>query len=101
MRIALAALLFAGALTASAASMTGYISDSSCGATNGNGSAESRECAKNCIKNGADAVFVSEKDQKVYKLAGKDVKPMLDHKVTITGELKGDTFNVTDVKKAD
>lgn len=81
--------------------MTGWVSDSMCGASNGNGSAESRKCAKDCIKNGSSAVFVTEKDQKVYKLAGKDVKPMIDHKVTISGELKGDTFTVTDVKKAD
>ena len=81
--------------------MTGYISDSFCGATNGNGSAESRKCAKDCIQNGASPVFVSEADKKVYKLAGKDVKPMIDHKVQITGDVKGDTLTVADVKKAD
>ena len=96
----LAGLLLAAGM-ASAASLTGYISDSFCGAGNGNGSAESRKCAKDCLGNGATPVFVSEKDKKVYKLAGKDVKPMVDHKVTITGELKGETFTVTDVKKAD
>jgi hypothetical protein len=98
--MALAALLLATGM-ASAASMTGWISDSMCGAGNGNGSAESRKCAKDCIKNGAAAVFVSEKEQKVYKLNGKDVKSMIDHKVTISGDLSGDTFTVKDVKKAD
>ncbi len=98
--MALTALFLATGL-ASAASMTGYISDSFCGAGNGNGSPESRTCAKNCLGNGATPVFVSEKDQKVYKLAGKDVKPMVEHKVTITGTLEGDTFTVTEVKKAE
>ena len=56
------------AALASGASMTGWISDASCGKSNANGSAESRECAKNCLKNGADAVFVSDADGKVYKL---------------------------------
>jgi len=100
MRKLSAVLLFATAL-ASGASMTGFISDSSCGASNGNGSAASRECAKNCINNGAAPVFVSEKDQKVYKLAGKEVKAHLDYKVRITGEVNGDTITVTEIKKAD
>jgi len=61
--------------------MTGWISDSSCGAANAKGNAESRECAKSCLKNGSTPVFVSDADQKVYKVAGKDVKEHLDYKV--------------------
>jgi hypothetical protein len=86
---------------ASAGSMVGWISDASCGATNGSGSAEARECAKRCIKDGAAPVFVSEADKKVYKLAGKaDTKDHMDHKVKISGDVKGDTITVTDIKKA-
>lgn len=86
---------------ASAGSMVGWISDASCGSSNGNGTAEARECAKKCIKDGAAPVFVSEADQKVYKLAGKaNAKEHLDHKVQITGDVKGDTITVTDIKKA-
>ena len=86
---------------ASAASMVGWISDASCGASNGSSKAESRECAKRCIENGAEAVFVSEADQKVYKLAGKpNVKPHLDHKVQISGEVKDGTITVAEIKKA-
>lgn len=94
------ALLFASAL-ASAATVTGYISDSMCGASNGNGSAEARTCTKDCLKNGAVPVLVSETDKKVFKLAGKDVKAHLDHKVKITGEIKGDVLTVADVQKAE
>jgi hypothetical protein len=86
---------------ASAGSMVGWISDASCGASNGSGSPEARECAKRCIKDGAAPVFVSEADKKVYKLAGKaTAKDHLDHKVQISGEVKGDTITVTDIKKA-
>lgn len=81
--------------------MVGWISDSQCGASNGKGDAEARECAKRCINSGAEAVFVSEADQKVYKLAGKaNPKEHLDHKVQITGDVKGDTITVSNIKKA-
>lgn len=86
---------------ASAGSMVGWISDASCGASNGSGSAEARECAKKCIKDGAAPVFVSEADKKVYKLAGKsDATQHMDHKVQISGDVKGDTITVTEIKKA-
>jgi hypothetical protein len=89
------------AAMASAATMTGWISDASCGASNANGSAASRECAKNCINNGAEAVFVSDADGKVYKLAGKvDAKAHIEHKVTLTGAVKGDTITVQQIAKA-
>lgn len=81
--------------------MTGWISDESCGAANAKGNAESRECAKNCLKNGATPVFVSDAGQKVYKLAGKDVKTHLDYKVKVTGEIKGDTLTVREIEKAE
>ena len=46
-------------------------------------------------------VFVSEADKKVYKLAGKaNAKDHLDHKVQISGDVKGDTITVTEIKKA-
>lgn len=82
--------------------MTGWISDSTCGASNGNGKKESRDCTEQCLKNGADAVFVSESDNKVYKLAGnvKTLKSHLQHKVQITGGVKNDTLTVKEIQKA-
>jgi hypothetical protein len=86
---------------ASAGSLVGWISDASCGASNASSSAEARECAKRCIKDGAAPVFVSEADKKVYKLTGKgNAKDHLDHKVKIKGEIKGDTITVTEIEKA-
>ena len=90
------------AAMASAATVTGWISDASCGKSNANATAESRECAKNCIKNGAEAVLVSEADGKVYKLAGKvDPKKHLDYKVKVTGDVKGDTITAHQMTKAE
>lgn len=87
---------------ASGATMTGWISDASCGASNANSSAASRECARNCLNNGADAVFVSDSDGKVYKIAGKvDPKKHVDYKVKVTGEVKGDTVTVEQIAKAE
>ena len=87
---------------ASGASMTGWISDASCGAANANGTPASRECAKSCLKGGADAVFVSDADGKVYKIDGKvDAKKHIDYKVKVTGDVKGDTITVQQIAKAD
>ena len=65
----------ASSLSAFGAEMVGYISDAQCGARNANSSAESQECAKSCVKSGSAAVFVTEKDQKVYKVAGPVQSP--------------------------
>jgi hypothetical protein len=82
-------------LTAMAGEFTGYISDSKCGAK---GAKDAHaDCAKGCVKGGATPVFVT--DGKVYKI--DDVSKVTDHvghKVTITGELKGDTVQVQSVK---
>lgn len=90
------------AALAAGATMTGWISDASCGASNANAKPESRDCAASCIKGGAAPVFVSDADQKVYKIAG-DVKAAdhVKYKVQVTGTVKGDTVTVTEIKKAD
>lgn len=82
-------------LTAMAGEWTGYISDSKCGAK---GAKDAHaDCAKTCVKGGADPVFVT--DGKVYKIDdASKVSDHVGHKVTITGELKGDTVQVESVK---
>ena len=84
------------------ATLTGWISDASCGVGNANEKAESRDCAERCIKGGAAPVFVSDADQKVYKIAdGSKVMAHLKHKVKVTGQVKGDTLSITGIEKAD
>jgi len=83
------------ALTAVADEWTGYISDSKCGAKGAKD--EHAECAAKCVKGGASPVFVT--DGKVYKIDdASKVQDHIGHKVTITGELKGETVQVQDVK---
>ena len=95
------ATLFAAAALAVGTDLTGWISDASCGASNANSTAASRECARNCINNGAAPVFVTDGDNKVYKIAGKtDVKAHLDGKVKVKGEVKGDTLTIREIAKA-
>jgi len=93
--IALVLVLSVFTLTAMAGEWTGYISDSKCGAKGDNDS--HADCAVKCVKSGASAVFVT--DGKVYKIDdASKVQDHVGHKVTITGELKGDTVQVASVK---
>jgi hypothetical protein len=86
---------------AGAAEMTGWISDSSCGAGNASSQESARTCAERCIKGGAAPVFVSEADKKVYKLAdASQAEKHLKGKVKVTGTVKGDTLTITDIKDA-
>ena len=74
--------------------------DSNCAAKQGAKAAADghANCATKCIKGGAAAVLVTP-DGKVYKIHNQDaVTEHAGHKVTITGELKGDTIEVADVK---
>ena len=90
------------ATASQAGTLTGWISDANCGAGNAGAAKESRECAERCIKSGAAPVFVTDTDGKVYKIAG-NVKPAdhLQYKVKVTGDVKGDTITLTEIKRAD
>lgn len=89
-------------ISGSAATMKGWISDASCGAANANAKPESRECAARCLKSGAAPVFVSDGDQKVYKIAGNSkVADHLSHKVQVTGDVQGDTLTIKEIKSSD
>ena len=71
---------------APAAEFRGWISDASCGAGNAASNQAARECAERCIKGGSAPVFVTEKEQNVYKLTNADLaktvgvsKPSIHH----------------------
>ena len=93
-KIVLVTSLFA--FSAFGASMKGTISDEKCAAAHADASEKSMNCVKGCVKGGKAPVFVS--DGKVYKIANTDkVMDHLGHKVTINGDVKGDTVTVDSV----
>jgi len=75
----------------------GVVSDSKCGAAHVDASEKSMKCVNGCVKGGQKAVLVSE--GKVIQIANQDaVSKHLGHKVTVTGNLEGDTLTVENVK---
>lgn len=96
--VSAAFLASVGALSLFGESMTGYISDSKC-ASSGKavGSEAHAKCAETCIKKGEAPVFVV--GEKIYKIADpKTVDGHAGHKVTIDGDVDGDTISVKSVK---
>ena len=96
----LAIALSFSAIAAFAGEWTGTISDSKCGAAHADGSEKSVKCAQGCVKSGkAQPVLVS--DGKVFKFADNTkAAEHVGHKVTVTGDLDGDTIKASDFKMA-
>ena len=92
-------MMFAlAAMTAMAGEWKGTISDAKCGAKHADASEKSMACAKSCVKGGAAAVFITE-DGKVLKIHNADkVAEHIGHKVTINGNVDGDSVHVESVK---
>jgi len=88
-------------MTATAAELTGYISDAGCAKKQGaKAAADSHAgCAKGCIKRGDKAVLVTD-EGKVYTIANQD--KVVDHageKVTLVGDVDSDNnITVSEVK---
>jgi hypothetical protein len=79
--------------------LTGWISDAACNSGNASSAAGKRDCAKRCIEGGEAAVFVDDKEQKVYKVSDQaKAKAHLAGKVKVTGMVKGDTFQLTSIE---
>ncbi len=59
---------------------------------------EHEGCAKKCIKEGSDAVLVTE-DGRIYKLDQQEkAKEFAGKKVEVTGNVSGDSISVTSIK---
>ncbi len=93
-------------ISAFAGEFTGYVSDTKCAAANGKKGAAAEwvkpaafeACAKKCIQEGSQMVFVTA-DNKIVKISAEampKVMPLLGHKVTLTGEIDGDTLTKVD-----
>lgn len=88
------------AVSAFAASWTGYISDAGCAAKHADGSEKSMGCVKACVtKKGAAPVFVvGDKVYKIDEASKAKVMDHLGHKVTVNGKVKDDTVSIKSVK---
>jgi hypothetical protein len=95
---AMSALMAVGSLSAFAGEWSGYIADSKCKHTDG--TAAHIACTEKCVKGGADAVFVTSDDKvlKIDKASIDKITPHLGHKVTVTGNVTGDTISIDSVK---
>ena len=80
--------------------MTGYISDSHCGAKGAKAGHE--ECAVKCVKeHDGKYVFVNDADHKVYAIDNQDkAAAHAGHHVTVKGAVEGDTLKVASIDMA-
>ena len=87
--------------------MVGYISDTKCATSSAKAKtaaewikpAAFENCVKDCLKEGSEAVFVTE-DNKILKLdaASKDkITKFLGHKVSVTGKVEGSTLKIDSI----
>jgi hypothetical protein len=83
-----------------AETLSGTVGDSMCGAKHEAAAASDVACIKKCVKGGASPIIISL--GKVYQLSAESQKkamPLLGDKVTVTGKLDGDTFDIASVRK--
>lgn len=100
---AAAALMLPAALQAKTVTITGAVSDAMCGAKHQMGGSPA-ECVHGCVKMGSAYALVV--GNKVYKLAGaskadaRKLWNLAGKKVTVNGDLNGDTVTVKSVQAA-
>jgi hypothetical protein len=102
-KLALASIITASlcSFAAYADQMTGYISESHCGAAHSSPSAANTTCVKKCLNGGSDPVLVS--DGKVIKIdpaSKQKAVGFAGDNVTINGSMDGDTLKIDSIEKA-
>jgi len=94
-------------VSAFAGEITGYISDVKCAMAGAKAKtaaewikpAAFENCVKTCVKNGSEAVLVTE-DNKILKFDSGSmdkIMPHLGQKVSIAGKVEGDTLKVESI----
>ena len=107
MKTFLAAFVLAVAVAPAAGEITGYVSDTKCASSASKAKtaaewikpAAFETCVKDCVKDGSEAVFVTE-DNKILKFDAASratITPFLGHKVKVQGTVEGDTLTVSKV----
>jgi hypothetical protein len=91
-----------GSVAALADQMTGYISESGCGAKHSTVSAANTKCVEACIKKGSDPVLVSEGKVMKFDADSKEkAKAFAGQNVKIDGTMDGDMVKITSIDKAE
>jgi len=102
-KLVLASILAASCCSfmALADDLSGFVSESMCGAKHSSPSAAASKCIDKCLKGGSDPVLV--KDGKVYTFDAdsKDkAKGFAGDNVTIDGSMDGDVVKISSIEKA-
>jgi hypothetical protein len=90
-----------GSIGALADQLSGYVSESGCGAKHSAVSEKNSKCIDACMKKGADPVLVS--DGKVMKFdadSKEKAKGFAGQNVKIDGTMDGDVVKITSIDKA-
>jgi hypothetical protein len=107
MAVAALGVMMFGLHARAAGAIVGYVSDEKCALSGAKAStaaewikpAAFESCVKDCLKEGAEAVFVTE-DNKILKfdaVSRKKIEPFLGHKVSVTGKVEGSTIKIDTV----
>jgi len=105
--LAILAISAAGCIGLAAGEMTGYISDTKCAAEHSKATTASgwihpkvfESCAKMCVKDGSEAVFLTE-DNKVVHIDADSldkILPHLGHKVKLDGKIENGKLKVASI----
>jgi hypothetical protein len=102
-RLVIASLFLAsvGSLTAMAEEMTGYISDSHCGAKHHEVSDGNTKCVNTCLKNGDAVLVVGDKVMKLDADSSTKAKAFAGQNVKVTGTSDGGVLKIDTIAKAE
>jgi len=91
-----------GSVAALADQLTGYVSESGCGAKHSTISAANTKCVEACIKKGSDPVLVSEGKVIKFDADSKEkAKAFAGQNVKIDGTMDGDVVKINSIDKAE
>jgi hypothetical protein len=93
-------LLSSMSLFAAQTSVTGVLTDDMCTKKHMMSGKSNADCVRDCIKHGAKYVVVSEGKVYVIKASPDLLNPVAGKKVTIKGDVKGDTIIASSVEAA-
>jgi phage tail tape-measure protein len=89
-----------GSFAAMAEELSGYISDSHCGAKHNTVSEANTKCIQSCLKNGEPVLVVGDKVMKFDADSAAKAKDFAGQNVKIMGSLEGDAVKITSIEKA-